>query len=116
MKTKLPPELSVVIRKVEDVADRLACTFCTSSKLCEDGNETLTACQDNLDEVSASVCLEDLTDAPAQLMSAARAFRQVFPSDSVGWEDAATLNNAAVLISEHLPKETPAWPNAPRRI
>lgn len=115
MKTKLPPELITALSEVESIADGLAATSC-DFPASSFADMNITCVLNNLDDVASSVFLEDLTDAPAKLMSAARSFRNVFPSDSVGWEDAATLNNAALLIAEHLPKEFAAWPNAPRRI
>jgi hypothetical protein len=70
---------------------------------------------DNLDNVASALTWADLEHAPAMLNAAARAFRQTFPSDSLGWEDAAALNNIAVLIADKAPPVFPAWPNLPPR-
>lgn len=114
MKQPLPPSISAALAEVANIADRLACTACevSAGKLAD---MSVSAVLDNLDHVAGCLTLAELEDAPAMLMSAARAFRQSFPSDSLGWEDAAALNNAAVLIADHLPPVYDAWPNLPRR-
>ena len=106
MKPKpMSPALIIALSKVEDIADRLASTFCTSHKLCEDGFETLEACLDNLDQVASANNLAELEDAPAMLNSVARSFRHLFHPFTIGWDDAATITNVACLISEELPTE-----------
>jgi hypothetical protein len=114
MKTTLPAEIQFALAAVERIADGLAATACEtpSSKL---AGMDVTGILNNLDEVAAALTWADLEDAPAMLMGAARAFRQTFPSDSLGWEDAAALNNIAVLIADKAPPVFPAWPNLPPR-
>lgn len=106
----LPPEIIAALSKVEDIADSLASTFCISSMSCEtkDGQHDphmIASCLDNLDEVASATTFDELKNAPAMLNAVARAFRQTFPSDSLGWDDAATLTNVACLINEELPDE-----------
>jgi hypothetical protein len=103
MKPKpMNPEIWFALAKIERIADRLASTFCTSSKLCEEGYETLDACLDNLDQVASATTLAELEDAPAMLNGVARSFRHVFHPLTTGWDDAATITNVAFLISEEL--------------
>jgi len=100
MKTDpLPPSVRAALSQVADIADKLADTFCVSSL----NSAELTACLDNLDDVAAALTLADLAAAPAKLNAAARAFRQTFPCDSLGWEDAGTLQTIAALIAAALP-------------
>ena len=67
---------------------------------------------DNLDDVASALTWADLENAPAMLNGAARAFRQTFPSDSLGWEDAGRLQSIAYAIErgqvENYMKENPA--------
>ena len=102
MKQPLPPSVRAALSQVADIADKLAETFCVSSL----NSAELTACLDNLDDVASADCLADLADAPAKLNAAARAFRQTFPSDSLGWDDAGTLQTIAALIAAALEIET----------
>lgn len=108
--TDLTPEIILALSKVEDIADSLASTFCISSMTCETKHgehdaHMIAACLNNLDEVASATSLDQLRNAPAMLNSVARAFRQTFPSDSLGWDDAATLTEVACLIAEELPDE-----------
>lgn len=99
--TPLPPSLMSALAEVANIADKLAACACDRPA----GNllpaETA-ACIDNLDAVASALTWKDLEQAPAMLNAVARAYRQTFPSDSLGWEDAATLTNIAVLIQNEL--------------
>ena len=99
MKQPLSPSLVAALADVERIADGLAATACHFSLT----SEEMTACQNNLDDVAAAVTLADLADAPAKLNAAARAFRQTFPADSLGWEDAGRLQTIASDIAAALP-------------
>ena len=85
------------------MADRLAETFCHNSCTAETAagghdSHMLSACQDDLDSVASSLTWKDLEQASAMLNAVARACRQTFPSDSLGWEDAARLTVIADMI------------------
>ncbi len=114
MKTPLPPIIQSHLAEVAAIADGLAATACQveSGKL---RGINVTAVLDDLDYVAGCLTWKELEHAPAMLAAAARAFRQAFPFDSLGWEDAAALNNIAVLIADKAPPIHPAWPNLPPR-
>lgn len=94
---RLTPELEAELAVVANIAERLAETVCVASV-----GEDITPCLDNLDAVASAITIEDLEDAPAQLMGVARAFRQIFPANSQGWEEAATLTWLAMKIDGEL--------------
>lgn len=97
MKTPLPPSLVAALSEVADIADNLAMTACEfpSAKF---GDVNIAGVLDNLDFVASCLTLAELKDAPAMLNGAARAFRQTFPFDSLGWEDAGRLQTIAYVI------------------
>jgi hypothetical protein len=99
MKSPLPPSLISALADVADIADQLAATVCHFS-----GDKvkdmSVSACLDNLDTVAAALTWPELENAPAMLNSVARAYRQSFPSDSLGWEDAGRLQTIASLIAQ----------------
>lgn len=97
MKTPLPLFIQSALAEVERMADRLAETACDvpSGKL--DGM-SVAAVLDNLDTVASALTWKELEHAPAMLNAAARAYRQTFPSDSLGWEDAGRLQTIAYMI------------------
>lgn len=64
---------------------------------------SVSAVLDNLDYVASCLNLAELEHAPAMLNAAARAFRQTFPFDSLGWEDAGRLQTIAGMIAAALP-------------
>lgn len=99
MKTPLSPSLSAALNEVADIADRLACTACEVSAARLDGM-SISAVLDNLDHVASCLTLAELEHAPVMLMSAARAFRQTFPSDSLGWDEAGRLQTIACMIED----------------
>lgn len=120
MKQPLPPSIAAALSEVAEMADQLAATFCEKSHsvtTAAGGHDyhMLTACLDNLDSVASALTWRELENAPAMLNAVARAYRQSFPSDSLGWEDAARLNNIALLIAENAPPLCRAWPNMPPR-
>ena len=96
-KLSISPEIAAELIVVGNIADRLAETVCVASV-----GEDVTACQDNLDDVASALTMEELEDAPAQLMSVARTFRQIFPASSLGWEEAANLTWLAMKIDGEL--------------
>jgi hypothetical protein len=99
MKTEpLPPSIRAALAEVETMADQLAATACENpaGKI---KDMSVTACLDNLDDVAAALTWKDLEQAPAMLNAVARAYRQGFPSDSLGWEDAGRLQTIASLIA-----------------
>jgi hypothetical protein len=114
MKQPLPPSISAALADVANMADQLAATFCDYPAKGLMPAETA-ACLDNLDSVASALTWKELEHAPAMLNAVARAYRQSFPADSLGWEDAARLNNIAVLIAENAPPAFAAWPNLPHR-
>lgn len=80
------------------MADSLAATACD----CPAGkfkDMSATACLDNLDSVASALTWQELENAPAMLNAAARAFRQTFHADSLGWEDAGRLQTIASDIA-----------------
>ena len=95
MKQPLPPSISAALAEVANIADGLAETACVSSL----NSSELAACQDNLDFVASALTWKDLDHAPGMLNAAARAFRQTFPADSLGWEDAGRLQTIASDIA-----------------
>ncbi len=99
MKTPLPPLIQSHLAAVERIADNLAATACEtpSGKL---AGMDVAGILNNLDEVAAALTWADLENAPAMLNAAARAFRQTFPADSLGWEDAAALSRIAYAIEQ----------------
>ena len=104
MKQPVPPSIAAALNEVEEMADKLAATFCDHSQTvttAAGGHDyhMLTACLDNLDKVAAALTWQDLEKAPAMLNAVARAYRQTFPSDSLGWEDAGRLQKIAALIA-----------------
>jgi len=98
MKQPLPPSIAAALADVEQMADQLAATVChfSGDKI---KDMSVSACLDNLDTVAAALTWKDLEQAPAMLNAVARAYRQGFPSDSLGWEDAGRLQTIAALIS-----------------
>jgi hypothetical protein len=111
MKQPLPLSISAALADVERIADDLAATACD----CPAGKfngMSVAACLDNLDQVAAALTWKELEQAPAMLNAVARAFRQNFPSDSLGWEDAGRLQTIAYAIEqacvEQYMKENPA--------
>lgn len=101
MKTPLPPSIQSALAEVERIADQLAETDChfESGKM---RGMNVAAVLDNLDQVASALTWKDLEHAPAMLNAAARAFRQTFPADSLGWEDAARLTWIALQIDGEL--------------
>ena len=100
----LPPSISAALYEVAEMADQLAATFCDHSQTvttAAGGHDyhMLTACLDNLDSVASALTWKDLEQAPAMLNAVARAYRQTFPSDSLGWEDAGRLQTIASDIA-----------------
>ena len=83
------------------MADQLAATVChfSGDKI---KDMSVSACLNNLDSVASALTWEDLQFAPAMLNAVARAYRQGFPSDSLGWEDAGRLSSIATLIQFEL--------------
>jgi len=120
MKQPLPPSIRAALFDVEHMADQLAATFCDYSQTATTaagGHDyhMLTACLNNLDSVASALTWRELENAPAMLNAVARAYRQSFPSDSLGWEDAARLQTIAALIShwQTLPDNGSAPPPPP---
>jgi len=99
MKTPLPAEIQSALNQVENVADLLASTA-IDFPAAKFGGMNVASVIDDLDDVSSAVSWAELENAPAKLNAAARSFRQIFPADSLGWEDAARLNNIAALIEQ----------------
>jgi hypothetical protein len=98
MKQPLPPSIQSALAEVGTIADKLAEAACFSSlRMAEQ-----TAVQDNLDFVAGCLTWKELDHAPAMLQSAARAFRQTFPANSIGWEEAGRLCSIATLIQFEL--------------
>ena len=113
MKQPLPPSIVSALATVADISDRLAETLCiVSGPLKMDSDKVL----NNLDLVASAVTLEELEQAPDILNDAARAFRQTFPADSLGWEHAGKLNHIAIVIEGSLPPKYKTWPDAPPRL
>lgn len=98
MKQPLPPSIAAALSEVAEMADQLAATVCHFS-----GDKvkdmSVPACLDNLDTVASALTWKDLEHAPAMLNAVARAYRQSFPSDSLGWDDAGRLQTIAALIA-----------------
>jgi hypothetical protein len=111
MKTPLPPLIQSHLAAVERIADGLAATACQVSGERLRGLN-VAGVLDNLDQVAGCLTWKELENAPAMLNAAALAFRQTFPSDSLGWEDAAALSRIAYAIEqaqvEQYMKENPA--------
>jgi hypothetical protein len=111
MKQPLPPSISAALAEVANIADQLAATDCESPAGKFNGM-SVAACLDNLDQVAAALTWKELEHAPAMLNAAARAFRQTFPCDSLGWEDAGRLQTIAYAIEqacvEQYMKENPS--------
>lgn len=99
MKTPLSADIKSALAAVERIADGLAATACQveSGKL---RGLNVAAVLDNLDQVAAALTWAELEQAQAMLNAAARAFRQTFPSDSLGWEEAAALSRIAYTIEQ----------------
>jgi hypothetical protein len=97
MKTPLPPLIQSHLAEVAAIADGLAATACDvpSGKL---AGLNVAGVLDNLDYVASALTWADLEHAPAMLNAAALAFRQTFPADSLGWEDAGRLQSIAYAI------------------
>jgi hypothetical protein len=110
----IPPAIVAALFDVEHIADQLAATFCDYPAKGLMPAETA-ACLDNLDTVAAALTWKELEQAPAMLNAVARAYRQSFPSDSLGWEDAGRLQTIAALIShwQTLPDNGSATPPPP---
>ncbi len=100
MKTPLPADIKAALIEVENIADTLAMTFDQDGMTESYGpiDMNVNAVLNNLDQVAAALTWKELEDAPAMLNAAARAFRQTFPADSLGWEDAARLTLIAYAI------------------
>jgi hypothetical protein len=111
MKTPLPPLIQSHLAEVAAIADGLAATACQveSGKM---RGLNVAGVLDNLDFVAGCLTWKELDHAPAMLNAAARAFRQTFPADSLGWEDAARLTLIAYAIErgqvDNYMKENPA--------
>jgi len=111
MKQPLPLSISAALAEVERIADDLAATACErpAGKF---KDMSVTACLDNLDQVASALTWKELEQAPAMLNAVARAFRQTFPCDSLGWEDAGRLQTIAYAIEqacvEQYMKENPS--------
>ena len=104
MKTPpFPYHVAAALSDVGRIADDLAATACDQSV-----NADVAAMLDNLDDVAAAVTLTDLADAPAKLNAVARAFRQTFPCDSLGWDDAGLLQTYASRLAAFLADQTAA--------
>jgi hypothetical protein len=105
------PALIAALADVERIADGLAATVCHFSGDKINGM-SVAAVLDNLDQVASALTWKELEQAPAMLNAAARAFRQTFPADSLGWEDAAALTRIAYAIEqacvEQYMKENPS--------
>ncbi len=97
MKTPLPSLIQSHLSTVERIADDLAATACQVSGERLRGLN-VAGVLDNLDYVAGCLTWKELDHAPAMLNAAARAFRQTFPADSLGWEDAARLTLIAYAI------------------
>jgi len=99
MKTPLPLDIKSALDQVAGIADGLAATACQveSGKL---RGLNVAGVLDNLDYVAGCLTWKELENAPAMLNAAARAFRQTFPADSLGWEDAAVLSRIAYAIEQ----------------
>jgi hypothetical protein len=97
MKTPLPPLIQSHLAEVAAIADGLAATACEveSGKL---AGLNVAGVLDNLDYVAGCLTWKELDHAPAMLNAAARAFRQTFPADSLGWDDAGRLQTIAYAI------------------
>ena len=97
MKQPLPPSISAALAEVANIADNLAANLCHFS-----GDKVkdmcVSTCLDNLDSVASALTWKELEQAPAMLNSVARAYRQSFPCDSLGWEDAGRLQTIAYMI------------------
>jgi len=110
MKTPLPPLIQSQLAEVAAIADGLASTECQVSGERLRGMD-VAGVLDNLDYVAGCLTWKELDHVPAMLNAAARAFRQTFPSDSLGWEDAAALTRIAYAIEqacvENYMKENP---------
>lgn len=97
MKQTLPDQIKSKLAEVERIADGLAATACLASM-----PSGYTATQDNLDNAAAALTVAELEDVPAMLNSAARYFREAFPADSLGWEEAGRLQTIASDIAAFL--------------
>jgi hypothetical protein len=99
MQTPLPPSIAAALAEVGNIADGLAATQChvSAGKL---AGMDVAGVMDNLDYVAGCLTWKELEHGPAMLNAAARAFRQTFPSDSLGWEDAARLTLIADAIAK----------------
>jgi hypothetical protein len=110
MKEPLPSLIQSHLAEVAAIADGLAATECQVSGERLRGLN-VAAVLDNLDFVAGCLTWKELDHAPAMLNAAARAFRQTFPADSIGWEDAAALTRIAYAIEqacvENYMKENP---------
>lgn len=99
MKQPLPPSIVAALAEVANIADNLAATVCHFS-----GDKvkdmSVSAVLDNLDQVAGCLTLAELEHAPAMLNAVARAYRQTFPADSLGWEDAGRLQTIAYMIEK----------------
>lgn len=95
----LPPSIAAALAEVANIADHLAATACDrpGSDLAD---MDIAGVLNNLDAVASALCFQDLDKAPAMLNAAARAFRQTFPADSLGWEDAGRLQTIAFKIDK----------------
>ena len=101
MKQPLPPSIQLHLAEVERIADGLAATSCDFPASAFAGMN-IAAVLSNLDDVASAVSPGELTNAPAMLNSAARAFRHAFRSDSLGWEDAGRLQTIASDLAAYL--------------
>jgi hypothetical protein len=114
MKTPLPPLIQSHLAEVAAIADNLAMTFDQDGMTESHGpvDMNVHAVLDNLDHVAGCLTWKELDHAPAMLNAAARAFRQTFPADRLGWEDAARLTLIAYAIErgqvDNYMKENPA--------
>jgi hypothetical protein len=102
MKQPLPPSIQSALAEVGAIADDLAMSFDADGMTESYGpaGTNITAVLDNLDSVAAAITWKELDQAPAMLQSAARAYRQTFPADSLGWEAAGRLTLIAYAIEK----------------
>jgi hypothetical protein len=97
MKTPLSPALQSALAEVAAIADGLAAdSFDFPSARFAGMN--VAGVLDNLDYVAGCLTLDELENAPAMLNAAARALRQTFRADSLGWEEAGRLQTIAYMI------------------
>lgn len=90
-----------------DIADKLCETDCTGQI-----GRDLVAAIDTLDAIASELDAVKLmeTEAPAALINIAVMMRRVFPSDSLGWDEANRLERAGkelYFLLSHIPPPAP---------